>query len=167
MTTTLKSELRKTQILSELRTYSKKLEGGFSSDSLSDDLEISKQSIESARHRGIEGVIYHYNDVNYLAVFDILQSKIIKDYNSVDNENNKIEVLESLFNDYKKYIDNAILYKNDIYSKGVRLGVGCEINGFKILNILDYNGNKLFLLDNAKLYNRSQLIEMLEEQEQE
>ena len=98
MTTTLKSELKKTQILSELRTYTKKLEGGFSSDSLSDDLEISKQSIESARHRGIEGVIYHYNDVNYLAVFDILQSKINKAYASVDNENNKIEVLDSLFN---------------------------------------------------------------------
>ena len=98
MTTILKSELKKTQILSELRTYTKKLEGGFSSDSLSDDLEISKQSIESARHRGIEGVIYHYNDVNYLAVFDILQSKIIKAYNSVDNENNKLEILDSLFN---------------------------------------------------------------------
>ena len=104
MTTTLKSELKKTQILSELRTYTKKLEGGFSSDSLSDDLDISKQSIESARHRGIEGVIYHYNDINYLAVFDILQSKIIKAYNSVDNESNKIEVLESLFSDYKKYL---------------------------------------------------------------
>ena len=52
MATTLKSELKKTQILSELRTYTKKLEGGFSSDSLSDDLEISKQSIESARQIG-------------------------------------------------------------------------------------------------------------------
>ena len=93
------------------------------------------------------------------------QAEVLSGLSQYKAENQ--DVLKGYMGKINKYIDNAILYKNDIYSKGVRLGVGCEINGFKILNILDYNGNKLFLLDNAKLYNRSQLIEMLEEQEQE